>query len=239
MRESRSSLPIRCILISHPCREEERAYGKVDQGGAHRDAKDTTRRLEGSKKAHGGCSFPAQEPSSQAGRYRTARDDGVDAQDEMGGTLWPAPEPIGTPLQVLSNENENENLRPWANVPAVTTTATASFQAIKASSQRQTSQSIVLQWLKSNHDLENGLSSRKRKRGRVNMETEETVGQLGGGGSVLGSNNLPLSPGLREVTKEDPPVVLTDAGHNDPEAAQAPKRRRIQGPSPTTSRFPQ
>jgi hypothetical protein len=224
MRESRSNLQARCTLIAHTCREE-----RVEQGYAHRDAKDTTRSLKDSKKACGRCGILSHHPDTQAGRRCTARSDEADAQDEMGkalNNLGLILEPVDTSSKVLSNENENGNLSPaimfppsrsWTNVPAVTTTVmgtSASLKAIKASSRKPTSQSIVSQWLASNYGLENILRS---KRTRADLETEETAGQLGVGGSLLGSINVPLSSEQGKVNEED---------------ARPLKRRRAEGPSP-------
>lgn len=88
-------------------------------------------------------------------------------------------------------------------------------------SRKPASHTIVKRWLKSNYGSE---IIQKRKRKRVDMETEETVGQSGVGGSLIGSINIVISPAEQgKVTEEGIPVVLMDAGHNDR------KRRKTEG----------
>ena len=250
MRESRFSLQARRILMFHAYREEEirLAYEKVDQKDALRDARDATRRLNDSKKGNGATGSTTQERSTQARQRGIASGDVTDAQDEPSKTLnllEPGSEPIDTPMQNLTNQEENANLRKllfppprsWTDVSMATTTTmvatsggrTTSLKAIKASSRKPTPKSIVSQWLRSNLVSED---SRRKKRTRANMEGQVPLGQSGMGGSLLGSVSLLLSPEPEEVIEvasgddEDLPVVGTN-GH---EAVGALKRRRVEAP---------
>lgn len=241
MRESRSNWQARHVLIFQTCREEgiKCASDKVNPGDALPDAKDDTRRLKDSKKAESACGSRPQEPRTQARRGGSVIGDEAGARDEMSKTLHslePTSELVDTDMQGLTYQDENENfksavLRSWTNASAATSTtvvaATASLKAIKAASRKPTAQSIVSRWLMSNYGSES--PRRKRKRTRTSMETEGTegtVGQWGMGGELLGTFNFLLSPEQVKIDEEDSPVVLTDAGGNDQQAA---KRRRMEG----------
>jgi hypothetical protein len=228
------------ILISQTCREGEieLAVDEVNPGDIPPDTKDATRRLKDSKKAHSACGPPAQGPSTQERRRGDVSGDGAGAQDEMDKTfltLEPTSELVDSPMQGLTYQNKNGNFIPvfapcrsWTDTSAATSTtlvATASLKAIKATSRKPSSQSIVSRWLGSNFGSE---TSRKRKRTRANMETEGTVGQWRKGGSLLGSSiNLMLSPEQDKDCEEVLPVGLIDGSHND---RQAVKRRRMEAP---------
>ena len=104
---------------------------------------------------------------------------------------------------------------------------TASLEVIKSMSRKPASHIIVKRWLESNYGSE---SIQKSKRKRVDMETEETAEQSGVGGSLIGSINIVISPAEQgKVTEEGMPVVLMDAGHNDRQAVQTLKRRKVEG----------
>jgi len=209
----------------------------VDPKEALRHAQDATRCLKESKKVNGGCGSPAQAPSTQARRRGTGSGDEIDARDEISklhNPLEPTSEAVDTCMQVLTNQDEDGNIRPvlfppsrtWTGVSTGTTTTmvgtTASFKTIKAFSRKPTPQSIVSRWLKSNYGSEN---SRKRKRTR---ETEATVGHSGVGGSLVGSINFMLSPEQGDSIEDDLPVIPMDADYHEWKPARTMKRRRME-----------
>ena len=75
------------------------------------------------------------------------------------------------------------------------------------------------QWLKSNY------GSDKMKRTQDDREMEEAAGQSGAGGSLLGPINSVITP---EQGKENPPVILLDACHDDRQEVRTLKRRRVE-----------
>ena len=199
------------------------------------DAKDAARRFKGSKKAHSACG------SRQERRNGSASGDRAGAQDEMGDTLHdlvmgPTSKLVDIPMQGLTYQIGDGNPMPvfypcrsWTGASAATSTtlvaSTASLKAIKATSRKPSSQSIVSRWLSSNYGSE---TSRKRKRTRTHLEMEAPVRRRAVGGSRIGSSiNLVLSPEPGKDDEEDLPVVLIDGGHND---RQVLKRRRMEAP---------
>jgi len=220
-----------------------RAYEKADPERALRNAKDAIRRLKDDKDGNGASGSPAREPDSQVEQHGGAGGGGVDAMDEMRESLnilQSPSDPIDMPLQVLTNQEEQANFEPPFTLSRTctdvseATTATmvatsggtmASLKAIKASSRKPTSQSVVSQWLRSNYGSE-GNWKRKRKRANLEVEAQSAVG-----GSLVGTINLVLSPEQERVVatgaEEDLPVMVMDINHTHQPML---KRRRLETP---------
>lgn len=236
--------------MSHACRQEkiERVHGKAGSEDTIRDMNNALDRFEDRRKRNGSSSSPTRAPNVQTRQCGIVSGDETGAQDEMSKTLTilePTSELIDVPMQHLTNQGGDAQTflppsRTGTNVSAATTTTavatswgTPSLKAIKATSRKPTSQSIVSKWLGSNYGSER---SRKRKRIPSNMLMEAPVWQAEFGGSWVGSINLVLSPEQTKDTDvasgadEDIPVILMDVSPSDQQAARGLKRRRVEAP---------